>query len=269
MLRFLKQNTNAKIVLFLVDNVCAKYLSGDGKEGLKEFQRLKEMFKLSEKNYGISEELRKIYGSKFGVDIAPLYKGCDFSTPVKTSAGNPVRIVYAGNLLYRRLDTLISLAKALKNINGNTQKYFLEVYSGTDISDKEKQSLNILETSQFCGSRSYDEIKEILSAADMVLHVESFEEDQIENVKYSFSTKITDCLQSGSVLTVIGPKGISSVEYSRHIPGAIVIDDTDQIQATFSELTIDSLPERACAIREFAVKYHSIDAAHKSLQEDF
>ncbi len=45
------------------------------------------------------------------------------------------------------------------------------------------------------GPRSYDEIKHIMHEADVVLHVESFDEKSIETVKYSFSTKIIDCLQ--------------------------------------------------------------------------
>lgn len=63
------------------------------------------------------------------------------------------------------------------------------------------------------GPRSYDEIKHIMHEADVVLHVESFDEKSIETVKYSFSTKIIDCLQSGSQILGVGPSGIASIEY--------------------------------------------------------
>lgn len=269
MLRYVKENTNAKIVLFLVDHVCSKYFSNNKEKGYIERKRLAEQYKLSEKNYGISEELCNIYGTEFGVKITPLYKGCDFNVPVKKNFNKLIKIVYAGNLLYGRLNTLAELVNTINNINKNEQKYSIEIYSGTDISKIEADMLNIPGTSKFCGKRNFEEIKKILTSADIVLHIESFENEQIERVRYSFSTKIIDCLQSGNVLAAIGPKVLSSIKYCSRIDGSIVVDDLKKLEEVFLNLSTDSLKSRAESIREFALKNHSMDVVHNSLKTDF
>ena len=96
--------------------------------------------------------------------------------------------------------------------------------------------------------------------ADIVLHVESFEEKQKELVKYSFSTKIIDCLQSGNVVLGIGPSNIASIEYLKKIDGAFVIDDMDNIFDSISKILNEKniLNENAKKTRDFA-KENNID----------
>ena len=107
--------------------------------------------------------------------------------------------------------------------------------------------------------------------SDIVLHVESFMPDQIKLVRYSFSTKITDCLQSGSVMMAIGPSGVSSIEYPKLIPGAIVVDDLKNLKNEISRIISDpnSLIERARASHMFAEANFEISRVRNRLQNDF
>jgi hypothetical protein len=106
--------------------------------------------------------------------------------------------------------------------------------------------------------------------ADIVLHVESFNPVQIKNVRLSFSTKIIDCLQSGSCMMVIVPKGIASVEYPRKIEGAVVVDDLSMLGDTLKKIVLqpEQLAVRARRIHEFAQKNHQIDAVRSKLAND-
>lgn len=271
MIEYLKQYTNAKIVLFIADDVYGKYLRCTRQRGQARARRFRQLVDMADKLYGASEELCDVYGAEFCRHITTLYKGCDFVSPVRETTSLPIRVTYAGNLLYGRLETLSTLVDEIEAINSDGLKMVLEVYSGTPLTTKQAQTLNRMGSARFCGSRPYTEIREILNKSDIVLHVESFEKRQVDTVRYSFSTKIMDCLQSGSALMVIGPKGISSVEYPRRIQGAIVVDDVTKLQRVLTSIigNADDLPNRAMAIRDFAEVHHAINAVRKGLQTDF
>lgn len=115
--------------------------------------------------------------------------------------------------------------------------------------------------SSFNGVKPYAEIQKLMSESDLILHIESFEEKEILKTKYSFSTKIIDCLQSGSVMLAVGPKEIASIRYSKTVPSVFVIDNENNIKQGIYEAVSqsESYPERAEEIRNFAQKNHSPD----------
>ncbi len=270
MIECVKKYTNAKVVLFSMDDLYGKY--GNYKK-LRREDAL-EGFEWSVENadrlYGISSVLCKEYGEKFKKVFTPLYKGCEFY-PLKKCVNEVIRIVYAGNLYYGRDDTLMYLANAIKRINKNEQKMILEIYSGAVPTDETMSKLNVENASRFMGRRSFDEIKKILHEADIVLHVESFDPKQIEYVHYSFSTKIIDCLQSGNLSMAIGPKGIASIEYLRDIKGTVVLDDLELIEKELQGLVNNpsTILERASSIRDFSIENHDIHIVRAHLRRDF
>ncbi len=258
---YVKKKTGAKLVLMIVDHVCRDFFFSDGKKGKARAKRMQKILSAGDKIYAITDELKDTYSRQFNVDISVLRKACTFDTEIRQSIGDPIKMVYAGNLHYGRLDILAKLAENIKRINANGEKILLDIYSATPISEDDEARLQIPGASVFHGARLFDEIKELLSDADIVLHVESFEPQQVKIVKYSFSTKITDALESGRNFMCIGPSGISSVEYAKRIPGATVIDNLDDIGSALNELVSnkESLLYKMQKTREFALKNHSSD----------
>ena len=76
---------------------------------------------------------------------------------------------------------------------------------------------------------------------------------------------------SGSVLMVIGPAGLSSVEYPRRIPGAIVVDNLGLLDSVLNGIVSapEKLPEQAASIRKFAEEHHQIPRVRERLHQDF
>ncbi|MBR5283898.1 MAG: hypothetical protein IKU27_02455, partial [Clostridia bacterium] len=224
----------------------------------KEIDNLAYILQKSAVVFGCSEEICQYYNSIFGCKATPLYKGCDLSSPIKTKVNDPIRIVYAGNLLYGRMEILLKVAEALEAYGRNGRAVRFEIYSNTPLSAEEEARFARCSCTEYMGRRDYEVIKRRLEEADIVLHAESFEEEQILKTKYSFSTKIIDCLQSGSVLLGIGPAEIASIGYIGRIPGACVIDDLRQLEARLSSFLDDAehFPQRAASIRAFAQQYH-------------
>ena len=269
-IKYLKKYTKARIVGMLQDDVFGVYSSIGGYYGKVSRTRLRKCLTLCDKVYGSSQMLCDEYEKQFSISITPLYKGCELLEP-RTTINNPIIITYAGNLGYERYKTLASLVQAIQNINCYKTNVLLKIYTGSEITEEISALLNIPGSSEICGRAPYDVIKRIQHESDIVLHVESFSAEQIDVVKYSFSTKIIDCLQSGSAMMVIGPAGISPVEYPRQIPGTIVVNNVDALVDVLNEIISNKtdLINRAKQIHEYAMKNHNIEIVRENIKNDF
>lgn len=253
-----------KFTTFIVDDIYAVNHSK------KDKKIIAEQLKQASKIYAITPSLKRKYEELFDVEIDVLTKGCDFSLPVTKKQNSVKTIVYAGNLLYGRDKTLIKLGQEIKLHNENSDnKLLLKVYSPTVVDDSVKNAMNISGSSEFLGPKPYSEIVEIMNSADVVLHVESFDEEQQKVVKHSFSTKITDCMQSGSVLFSIGPDGLASIEATKSIDGAFCAVNLDEIAETIKQIDDADLYERAKSIRAYAIDNFAIEKIQQKLVNDF
>lgn len=268
-LKYFKRHTNAKIVEFIADDVYIQYCDNYGILNKVFKKRFPKMLRMADKLYGASELLCECYRREFGLKISPLYKGCSMSSP-REEVNTPVKMIYAGNLRWGRAESLVNLVAELSKINEKGVRAVLSIYSNSYVDETIRKKLNIGESALYA-EVSYERIKDLMSQSDIVLHVESFNEDQIKLVHYSFSTKIMDCLQSGSTMMIIGPKGISSVEYARKIPGAIIIDRPDALSEILEGVlkTPEDLIGRASQINVFAKKNHLLSAVRATLQLEF
>lgn len=268
-LKFLKRYTKAKFVAYFADDMYSMYQ----RKGLKNWvyrHRFPKLVSMADKNYGASVLMCDTYSKLFNISLTPLYKGCKISD-VKRKLDIPIKIVYAGNLYYGRENTLAAIAKALKYINEKKQLATLEIYTNTIVTDRINRCLNIDGVSKIMGGRPFSEIQEILKSADIVLHVESFDPDNIKIVKLSYSTKISDCLQSGSMMLVVGPNGIASVEEAKLIDGVMVINNELSIQNMLYNLLNN--PElilcSAAKTNKVAKEKFPIEAVRRRLYNDF
>ena len=257
-IKHLHEKHHKKIIVWIADDEYTVLSQSPLKKDKKKIERLRYILNIASAVWGCSKEMCEYYNSVFGCNAKPLYKSCSFDFSVRTSVNTPVRLVYAGNLLFGRIDILKRVIKQLEKINKNGTAAVLDIYSSTPVAPDEKNVLQQSGAVRFHGVKPYSEIQKIMSDSDLVLHIESFDEKEIIKTKYSFSTKIIDCLQSGSVMLAIGPGEIASIKYAKTIPGAFVIDSPNDISAKLSEVIgeKDSYPKRAESIRDFAEKNH-------------
>ena len=231
----------------------------------KKIECLKYILKESAVVCGCSEEICDYYNSVFDCHAVPLYKGCDLSMSLKGRVNSPVKIVYAGNLQYGRMEIICKISEILEEC----QDVSFDIYSNTLLSEDEQHYFQSKRQTRYLGKQEYRIIKDRLAEADVVLHAESFEPDQILKTKYSFSTKIIDCLQSGSVLLAIGPSELASITYVKKIPGACVIENIDDLDRELSDFFADSasFAVRSKKIRSFACLYHDAKSNSKQMME--
>lgn len=264
--KYLRENFDIPLLSWIADDEYTGLLKSNSE---REIQNLKYILNESSVVLGCSREICDYYNDIFDCDARVLYKGCDLSTQVKDSVNTPIKIVYAGNLLYGRLEIIKKITEIFEQYSDQKNKVNFRIYSNTLLLESEIQdSFDGKICTEYMGKKDYDTIKKELAASDIVLHVESFDESEILKTKYSFSTKIIDCLQSGGVLLSVGPKGLASIEYVRKIPGACVIDNLHMLREQLTSILDDSsdFPRRAKAIREFAHQNHDCHNNSETMQ---
>lgn len=268
--KYVKQNTTARIISYFVDDLYRANTSVFNIGQKLKNHYLKQIAQMSDLCYAICQRMCDEYNDLYGRPFRLLHKGCDISQP-KTTVNSPVKFVYAGNLFYHRDMILGALAKAIDKVNNGDKKARLDIYSGTPVNDKVKSMLNIKGTSTLHKARPFEEIKQIMRESDIVLHVESFDEEQMKRVRLSFSTKITDCMQSGSMMMVIGPDTIASIDYATRVPGCVVVNNIDNLEDTIYGLLCcnSSIIENAAKTNEFAKENIEINKVRNRLKSEF
>ena len=159
-----------------------------------------------------------------------LYKGADFIVqPHYIKKQAKIRIVYVGSILYGRWKTLGMLARAINQLNIEKPVFELLIYSQYQPSLEAKRAIVIDGASTFMGKVSASNVLQILNNADIVLHVESFDEKERIATRLSFSTKIVDCLHSGRCMLAIGWKEAASIDYLARNDAALIAYDESTI----------------------------------------
>lgn len=266
--KFLRERFNIPVFSWIADD---EYTGLVNRKAEKEIRNLKYILSESAVVTGCSQEICDYYHSIFGVESSPLYKSCDLFAPAKDYVNKPLKIIYAGNLLYGRLEIIRSVADILEHYDPHGKVAVFEIYSNTSISSEEKKYFKDKPSVKYMGCVDYDILKQRFSKADVVLHVESFDKEQIIKTRYSFSTKIVDCLQSGNVILAIGPKELASIVYVKQIPGACVIDNKEFLEERLISFLDDrcNFVERGRAIRTFTQEHHDQAMNIKNLELKF
>ena len=274
LLMYCKTKTSAKLVLFFADDIYS-YKSYTPISFLYQFisrRHIRNAVSHADKIYGASPKLCQEYSDAFNKEITPLFKGCFFEQYVKkVSISSPIKVVYAGNLFYGRWQILKVLADEIERLNKESVIIVLEIYTTTTITHEMDVALNRGESSCIMGALPYEDIKKVLKKADIVLHVESFEPKQVKSTRLSFSTKIIDCMQSGSCMMAIGPKNIASIDYLQSIEGPIVVTEISKVGETLNKIieNPETILSKAISLQKYARKHHDINNVHDKLKRDF
>ncbi|MDD3360194.1 MAG: hypothetical protein PHW34_00800 [Hespellia sp.] len=186
----------------------------------------------------------------FGTHSVVLTKGIDYSNLEYTLniPNKPIKMVYTGNLLIGRASSLITISKALKNINQEMEIATLDIYSPTVLDDEVMNWLNS-NGCHYRGAVPKDKVVEIQRNADIVVFVESLENEHRYAARLSFSTKLTDYFASGKCIFAIGDKDIAPIEYLRENDSAVIATDYSAVEGQLRMLV--SSPEK---IREYGKK---------------
>ena len=233
--KYVKDYTKKPIIAYTGDNECA---IGE-KFGVNLFKRyrINKVRKMMDKQipeyslyYTHSSEQKKEYNTKYGIPTKVLQKCGDFREElIHKDSHKPIKIIYAGKLYCERWKTLAEIGKALKVINREKVLMTLNIYTQDKISQKQREVLNDGRNIFINSAVSPDELKQLYKDYDIVLHVESFNNYYRTITRYSFSTKIIDCLASGCAVMSICSSEQAGFKYLKEQNAAITIDNISNI----------------------------------------
>lgn len=206
----------------------------------------------------ISDKIRDKYNGDMGLDGETIY----LNSTVKRKLFAPVNtdnpsITYFGNIGMGRNHSLNDIGYALGRIN---PKYILEVYSG---------SRNPLEYGVFKdnpnvyygGMIPYEQVQEKMQNSDVTVIVEGFLPKDIDESRYSLSTKAADALASGVTILTYGSQECGIVEYMQSTMASYVCTDKKGLEAVIREML--STPKKQKEYYEQQIvmthKHHNVD----------
>lgn len=206
----------------IVVYVCDEYYFVKPREGFVDNIQLKLLQKKIEKlmkSAGhivtISDELKELYSKEFKVPVTTIMSGSKYevSEPAKHLKNEPQAISYFGNIRCNRFNSLKEMGLTLDEINKEKNtSYKLKIYSAEN--DKEILStFDGVKSIELCGFITGEEFDKAILGSDFLLHVEAFDEQSIDFVKHSVSTKIADSLASGVPFVAYGPAEIASMQH--------------------------------------------------------
>ena len=202
----------------------------------------------------ITETEAKETDEIFGTNSIVLTKGIDYSKLRfdNREPGNPIKMVYTGNLLIGRSTSLVEISKAMANINKGRIKLTFDIYTPTIVDEETTKILN----SNGCTKHPpvpKEQIFDIQSNADIVVFVESLEKSHRYDARLSFSTKLTDYFASGKCIFAIGDKIIAPIQYLKKYDCAVVATEYSQVEEQLCKLI-----DNPCFITEYGKKAFEI-----------
>ena len=136
--RYIVKRTGAKAVgYFWDDTFTYKQMPGNmGYKLMRYFKRksLKKLAPQCQAFWAITDKTKQEADEFFGIDCQVLTKPIDFAPGEQWKPyelHTPIKMLYTGNLLIGRFDTILAVSEALKKINSDGVKIELDVYSGS------------------------------------------------------------------------------------------------------------------------------------------
>ena len=220
--------------------------------------KIKKLITNSERVIGICDELSQRYFLEFQTPTQTLMTGASFTDPVKkvdyeSEQSTNYEITYFGNVRCNRYVSLKEIGQAIDSINEeNHTCYKLRIFSAeTDISILNE--FNKVKSIDFCGYISGEKYENEFQKSKILCHVEAFDKEAIEKVRYSISTKIADSLASGVPLFAYGPSDVASISYLLNNQCAIVCTNQDELKRQLQYLLqggfdLDSITKEALKV---------------------
>jgi hypothetical protein len=234
-LSIIQKESHAKVVLFHADDhYSLKHKNTSPLFWLYRFwlrKWIRHSVKSSAINYCISDLQIIDYNKYFHTQCKLLQKFGDFSCPMPQShIGNPINIVFTGNMECGRWKSLALIAESVNVINTKLGlRCTLDIYSATKLNRNQQLLFDGKMGVSIKGFVQSSNIPDIQNHADILVHVESFDLNDKLRVRQSFSTKIVDYLSKGKCILAVGPSDVASIQYFEKHDAGYVINDGKEI----------------------------------------
>ncbi len=261
----------------IVSYICDEYYFVKPKSSLLEKLRQKLLQKKIEKLVNkscslavICREIKEAYEEKFGTKALVLHTGASIEFAKAPKAyDHATEISYFGNIRGNRFISLAEIGKELDEINRELgTDYKLKIYT----SEKDGGILSTfkgIDSTELCGFLTGEAYSRAFSSAQLLLHCEAFDEESIDLVKHSVSTKIADSLASGIPLVAFGPECIASIKHLADNDCALLATDKKDLRQTLLKAFCDEEAKKKAVMNALkaAREYHDSRVTSDKLKD--
>jgi hypothetical protein len=156
----------------------------------------------------------------------------------------------------------MELVRTLRQLNSQTLRAQLHIYTGTQLDRKSLALLNDGTHSIVHGLITPQQLVEQYRASDVAIHCESFGLKYRLMTRLSFSTKIIDCFQSGCAILAIAWAEHTGIKCLQREDAAICVTDLKELP-----LAIRRIVEHPELIQEYAVKAYECEKRNHNIAE--
>ncbi|MCF0117891.1 MAG: glycosyltransferase, partial [Bacilli bacterium] len=218
--------------------------------------RLKRAYKRIEKyvseGFFNTELLADTYSNKYKYDCYHLYQYSDIDFIDNSAIKDNIVISYLGNLGVDRHKPLIEIANTLGEINPT---FRLDVYGKP--SELVKEEFDKCEFINLKGFIPYEEVINVIHSSSLLIHAESNDKFWNRDLKYAFSTKISDSVCSGTPFLMYACPELAGIKF--------LIDKKCAFVATTHEMLKETLND---ALFNFDLRKEFVKNA-KIVKEDY
>lgn len=262
---FIQKRYNSRLTVYVTDDyvMTRKHESFlEKKRRISIRKKMESILHRSSCFYTISQPMQEAYKKLLQKDsLLAVNMVNDLRNVNYKKLENEIVLLYAGSFYYGRAEVLGYLAMEICEYNKihPNKRAILKLYCNREPSDEIKKIICVPGASEYGGSLDSDQLKVNLNMADVLVFVESFDENQIEKVKYSLSTKVPEYMSIGKPILALGPRGIGSMEYLSDV--ALCVNDSKFILEKLSNLldNIDIQHEYGRRSREKYLRNHDTE----------
>ena len=168
--------------------------------------------------------------------------------PLPRSSDGILRFVYAGNLGLNRWRQLRALALALDELSTQSgQKLKLDVYSAQEQISAYRSALEVSPLVNLQGWCPSNKLPQVFHEADVLVHVESFDEQVASLTRLSLSTKLYQYMMAGRCLMGFGPESLASMQFIKQSKAGFVVS-TNKTSALVDAIRENCLDDHARSI---------------------
>lgn len=191
--------------------------------------------------YVIGEKMKHDYSMKYSREFRILGNCIEIErfkhiNPKKIDFEQPILVSFIGALHSNRWKSIVELGYIFKEINKERSiKLQLRVFTIAELTNEIKKAFKDAEVS-YCGSLTNEGVIKEIETCHFLLHVESFDEKYRRYVKYSISTKISECLASNRMILAYGPHEVASISLISDNNFGCCITDIDSYEIKKSKI---------------------------------
>jgi glycosyltransferase involved in cell wall biosynthesis len=205
------------------------------------------------------------YERRYGGEFLPFTRSVDAADypdapPPERAPGEPLELVYAGQVGAGRLPYLRRIGEALAALRAEGVRARLRVFCPPLNVELHGAELTLPPVMEVAGSVDSRDLPAVYQAADVLVHAESFEAAMAEYTRFSLSTKLSEYLMSGRPVLGFGPPGVGAMRHIAASGGGVVVgEDSDAaLRAGLGGLLRDRAARLALGgrARAFALEVH-------------